>query len=161
MHTPSQTASGFGRSWLALTVAFALHVLDEATTGFLGIYNPTVTELRSRLGWFPMPNFEFREWLFGLIAAVAICLALTPLAANNARWLRPLAWVYALIMFFNAMGHTAVTILGRTVASVHVLRPAPGFYSSPLLLVGSAWLMRRLWQTTSATARRGSLTPEG
>jgi hypothetical protein len=149
MHAPSQTASGFGRPWIALTIAFALHVLDEATTGFLTIYNPTVTALRSRLGWFPMPNFEFREWLFGLIAAVAVCFALTPVASSNARWLRPLAWIYALIMFLNAIGHTAVTIAGRTVASVHVLRPAPGFYSSPFLFVGAVWLMTRLWKTAS------------
>jgi hypothetical protein len=28
----SPEASGFGRPWFALTVAFALHVLDEAST---------------------------------------------------------------------------------------------------------------------------------
>lgn len=30
--------AGFGWPWFALTVAFALHVLDEATTGFLAVY---------------------------------------------------------------------------------------------------------------------------
>jgi len=139
--------SGFGRPWFALTVAFSLHIIDEAFTGFLDIYNPTVTAMRERLGWFPMPTFTFREWLFGLLAVIFLCFALTPLAARNVRWLRPLAWLYALIFFFNAIGHTAVTILGRTVASVPVQRPAPGFYSSPLLFLGSAWLMMRLWRT--------------
>jgi hypothetical protein len=147
MHAPSQTASGFGRAWFALTIAFALHVLDEATTGFLAVYNPTVTAMRARFAWYPMPNFEFREWLVGLIVVVAICFALTPVAASNTRWLRPLAWVYALIMLLNGIGHTMVTILGRTVASVPVPRPAPGFYSSPFLLIGSVWLIRSLWQT--------------
>ena len=33
-------ASGFGRAWFALTVAFALHVFDEATTGFLERLQP-------------------------------------------------------------------------------------------------------------------------
>lgn len=149
MQTPSQTASGFGTAWIALTIAFALHVLDEAATGFLSIYNPTVSAMRERIAWFPMPNFDFREWLLGLIAAVAVCLILTPLAGMNARWLRPLAWIYAVIMFLNAIGHTAVTILGHTVAAVHVPRPAPGFYSSPILIVGSVWLMLRLWKTIS------------
>ena len=149
MHAPSPTASGFGRAWFALTVAFALHVLDEATTGFLAIYNPTVTALRARFAWFPMPTFEFREWLVGLSLAVAICFALTPLAATSARWLRPLAWVYALIMLLNGIGHTMVTVAGRTLASVPVPRPAPGFYSSPFLLAGSVWLMRSLWRTRS------------
>lgn len=146
----SQVSSGFGRAWFALTVAFALHVFDEATTGFLSIYNPTVTALRERWAWFPMPTFEFREWLVGLIIAVAICFALTPFAARDAGWLRALAWLYALIMFLNGVGHTFVTIVGHTVASIAVARPAPGFYSSPFLFVGSVWLMTRLLKTASA-----------
>jgi hypothetical protein len=73
------------------------------------------------------------------------------LAAQNARWLRPLAWFYALLMFFNGMGHTVFTILGRTVESVTFSRPAPGFYSSPFLFIGSVWLMLRLWKTTSGS----------
>ena len=40
---------GYGAPWFALTVAFALHVLDEATTGFLNVYNPTV--LAARVRW--------------------------------------------------------------------------------------------------------------
>src|ERR1700758_4013921 len=112
---PPRSASGFGRAWFALTVAFALHVFDEATTGFLQVYNPTVSAMRGRWGWFPMPTFQFREWLIGLIAGVAVCFALTPLAARGSRWLRPLAWFSAAIMFFNALGHTLFTILGRTV----------------------------------------------
>jgi hypothetical protein len=140
--------AGFGRAWFALTAAFALHVLDEATTGFLSIYNPTVTALRERWSWFPMPTFQFREWLIGLVIAVAVCFALTPLAARGSAALRPLAWFYALIMFFNGIGHTAFTVLGHTVASVTFSRPAPGFYSSPFLLVASVWLMARLKKRT-------------
>src|ERR1700752_3855152 len=98
MRATSPEASGLGRPWSALTVGFALHVLDEAATGFLNVYNPTVTAMRARLGWFPMPTFGFREWLVALIAGVALCFALTPLAGRNARWLRPLAWSYALVM---------------------------------------------------------------
>jgi hypothetical protein len=137
-------AAGFGWPWFALTVAFALHVLDEATTGFLAIYNPTVIALRERWGWFPMPTFQFRQWLVGLLVAVAVCFALTPFAARGAGWMRPLAWFYAVLQFFNAVGHTLGTILGHTVGSVTFPRPAPGFYSSPLLLIGSVWLMARL-----------------
>jgi hypothetical protein len=141
--------SGFGRAWFALTAAFALHVLDEATTGFLHVYNPTVTALRARWGWFPMPTFEFRQWLVGLSAAVLLGFALTPAATRGPRRLRPVAWFYAVVMFSSGMGHTVFTILGRTLPSVTFSRPAPGFYSSPLLFVGSVWLMMRLWQTAS------------
>ena len=80
----------------------------------------------------------------GIDHRAAICFALTPLAARNVAWLRPVAWFYALLMFFNGVGHTLVTILGHTVAAVPVARPAPGFYSSPFLLIGSVWLITQL-----------------
>jgi hypothetical protein len=143
----SRPASGFGRAWFALTVAFALPVIDEAATGFLAVYNPTVTALRSRWGWFPMPTFAFREWLVGLIVAVVFCFVWTPPAAQGEPWLRPLGWLYAVIQLLNAMGHAVGTILGHTVASVRFPRPAPGFYSSPFLFIGSVWLIIRLRQT--------------
>lgn len=148
--------AGFGRAWFALTVAFALHVFDEATTGFLNIYNPTVMAVRDRWRWFPMPTFGYREWLVGLILGVVFCFALTPAAGRGARWLRPLAWFYALLHFSNAVGHTVATILGHTVATVTFPRPAPGFYSSPLLFIGSVWLMVRLWKTAAGRPRSGS-----
>ena len=150
----AHSATGFGQPWFALTVAFACHVFDEAATGFLSVYNPTVTALRTRWGWFPMPPFAFREWLLGLLAAVLLCFALTPVAARNSRWLRPLAWFYALVMLFNGLGHTLFTILGHTVPSVTFARPAPGFYSSPLLWIGSVWLIARLLRTSENRHRR-------
>ena len=148
-----RSTSGFGGPWLLLTIAFGLHVFDEATTGFLAVYNPTVTILRQRWGWFPMPNFSFREWLIDLCIGVAICFALTIPAYRGARWLRPLGWLYAVIHFLNATGHTIGTILGHTVAAVTFPRPAPGFYSSPLLFIASVWLMVRLWKTRPLDSR--------
>ncbi|MGA9304358.1 MAG: hypothetical protein WBW31_03025, partial [Candidatus Sulfotelmatobacter sp.] len=53
------SAPGFGSAWFALCVAFALHIFDEASSGFLAVYNPTVTILRGRWGWFPTGTFEF------------------------------------------------------------------------------------------------------
>jgi len=130
-----------------LCLAFCAHVADEALTGFLAVYNPTVLAMRSRFAWYPMPTFEFREWLIGLILVNAILLALTRFAYRNARPLRPLAYVFAVVMLFNGLGHTVFTILGHTVASVQFARPAPGFYSSPLLLAASAYLFIRLRTT--------------
>ena len=94
-----------------------------------------------------MPTFEFREWLLALVVTCALLFCLTPVAARGMRGLRPLAWSYAVIMFLNSLGHTLFTILGHTVASVTFPRPAPGFYSSPLLFVASLWLMVRLRRT--------------
>lgn len=141
------SASGFGSAWFALCLAFALHIFDEATTGFLAVYNPTVTVLRERWNWFPMPTFEFREWLAVLVIACAVLFCLTPIAARGMSGLRPFAWFYAGIMFLNGMGHTLFSILGRTVSSVTFPRPAPGFYSSPFLFAASFWLMVRLRRT--------------
>ena len=138
---------GFGGPWLALCVGFALHGTDEALTGFLNVYNPTVLAMRGRFAWFPMPTFEFREWLVGLVLGCAVCFALTPLAWKGTRALRPLAWLFAGIMFLNGLGHTLFTVLGRTVESVQFARPAPGFYSSPVLLVASLWMFVRLRST--------------
>ena len=140
----SERPNNFGLAWFLLCLAFCAHVADEALTGFLDVYNPTVIAMRARFNWFPMPTFEYREWLIGLIVANLILLALTPLAYRNARGLRPIAYFFASIMLLNGMGHTIFTVLGRTVPSVHFSRPAPGFYSSPFLLITSIYLFMRL-----------------
>lgn len=141
--------ANFGLPWLLLSLALAAHVADEALTGFLPVYNATVSAMRAEYSWYPMPAFEFREWLVGLIVAIAILLLITPLAYRNARWLRPFAYFFAVVMFLNGMGHTLATIFGRTASSVPIPRPAPGFYSSPLLLAASIYLWLRLRQSAS------------
>jgi hypothetical protein len=51
-----------GQAWVALTLALARHVADEALTGFLDVYNPIVRSMRDRVEWFPMPTFTFEVW---------------------------------------------------------------------------------------------------
>lgn len=134
----------FGIAWLLLCLAFCTHVADEALTGFLPVYNATVLAMRSQYKWFPMPTFEFREWLTGLIVANIVLLLLTPFAFRNAWWLRPLAYFLAGVHLLNGTGHTLATTFGQTVSTIHFARPAPGFYSSPLLFAGSIYLLIRL-----------------
>jgi hypothetical protein len=136
-----------GYSWLALCVAFALHVTDEALTGFLSVYNPTVLGLRARLGYWPMPTFEFRPWLTGLTVAVLLLALLTPRVFRGDRWIRPLFYLFAMIMLLNSLAHTAGTVLGRTVPEVHFARPMPGFYSSPLMFAASVYALVQLRRT--------------
>jgi hypothetical protein len=151
-HAAPVQNTGFGRAWVAICLALAVHVADEALTGFLAVYNPTVIALRVRFSWFPMPVFQFEVWLAGLILLLIVLLSLSPFAFRGARWLRPLAYVFAVIMAANGLGHTAGTIFGRTVESVRFPPPMPGFYSSPALLAASAYL---LWQLRkSARAAR-------
>lgn len=131
----------FGKAWLCLCLALLVHVADEALTGFLGVYNPTVTAFHQRVPWLPLPTFEFRTWLAGLLGAVVVLLSLTGFAARGARWLRPLGDVFAAVMIANALGHTAGTLAGRSFFDVPTPHPMPGFYSSPLLLAASFYLL--------------------
>jgi hypothetical protein len=63
-------------SWL-VCAALALHAIDEAATGFLDVYNPTVLALRARWVWLPMPVFTFGGWLSGLVFAMLVLVAIT------------------------------------------------------------------------------------
>ena len=142
-----------GRAWLALVTALALHVTDEALTGFLSVYNPTVLAMRQTFPNFPMPVFTFRVWLGGLITLIVILFLLSPFAFRGTGWIRYLAWPLAVIMLLNALGHTLGTILGHTVPSVQFARPMPGFYSLPLLAAASLFLMWTLRKIAGANSR--------
>lgn len=140
---PSIAPSRLGAAWVAHGLALALHVTDEALTGFLGVYNPTILAIRPSGWWFP-PVFGFRVWLSGLILLVVVLLALSPFFFRNVRWVRPIGYFLAVVNITNALGHITGTIFGRTVASVHFPRPMPGFYSSPFLLVAAIYLLVQL-----------------
>jgi len=145
--------SKFGIGWVALCVALGVHIVDEALTGFLSVYNPTVLTIREKIPWFSMPVFEFKVWLTGLIVAEILLLSLAPFAFRGFRWMRPIAYVFAIVMLGNGLGHTLGTILGRTVESVHFPRPMPGFYSSPLLVAASIYLFLQLRRTRHSPIR--------
>jgi hypothetical protein len=136
-----------GWAWVLLCAALALHVTDEAMTGFLAVYNPTVLALQASLGWWPMPTFEFRGWLLGLVVVCVVLLALSVFVFQGARWVRGLAYFFAIVMLLNAVGHTLGTIFGRTVASVTFSRPAPGFWSSPWMAAAAIYLLVELRRT--------------
>ena len=136
-----------GLAWILLWIALAIHIADEAFTGVLAVYNSTVIALRAKFGFWPMPTFGLREWLIGLAAGVLLLALLSPLAFRNAPGLRPLFYFVAVVTgILNAMGHTLGTILGHTVSTIRFHRPAPGFYSSPLLLA-SFYALVQLWRT--------------
>lgn len=132
-------AARHGRAWLTLVGALALHVLDEAATGFLDFYNPLVTAIRARVWWFPMPVFRFDVWLAGLILLAIALALLAPAVRRGAAGTRAGSWALSVIMFLNGVGHL--------VGSVYFDRWLPGTTTAPLLLAGSVLLAR-------ATSRR-------
>ena len=123
----------WGTTWLAMTAAIALHVVDEALTGFLPFYNSAVEEMRATSPWVPLPTFSFPVWLSGLILGLVVLLGLAPLAFRRKAWLRPLAYFLGVLMIANGLGHIG--------ASVFIGKAAPGVLSSPLLLVASVALL--------------------
>jgi hypothetical protein len=139
MNTGEQTSFRFGIAWVVLCLCLAVHVTDEALTGFLQVYNPTVLSIRRHFPFLPLPTFTFRVWLSGLVVGVCVLLLLSLFAFRGAPWMIPLAYLFAILMLFNALGH-----LG---SSVYFGRVMPGMYSAPLLLAGSLalwWSVRRL-----------------
>lgn len=161
----SDSFAKLGNAWVAFCAALALHVTDEALTGFLSVYNPTVLAFRPR-GWLFPPTFEFREWLTGLIFGVIVLLAFSPLLYRGVLWVRPLGYFLAVMVgILNALGHITGTILGHTVMSVRFPRPMPGFYSSPILLAASVYLLFRLREAGPARSKqakaRVTTTDEG
>lgn len=120
-------------AWICLALALALHVADEALTGFLPVYNGMVEGIRAEHAWVPLPTFTFQVWLTGLVVAVLLLLGLTPFVARGARWIRVASFPLGVIMTGNALGHIG--------ASVYWGRLAPGVYSSPLLLIAALALL--------------------
>ena len=130
--TPTRGKS-FGLAWVGLCLALAVHVTDEALTDFLSVYNPTVIAIRRHVPLVPFPTFTFRVWLIGLVLGVILLLSLSPFAYNGARLMVPLAYAFGALMALNGLQHL--------MASIYMRRVMPGSYSSPLLLVCSAYLL--------------------
>jgi hypothetical protein len=132
------TARKHGFAWIALCLALAMHVIDEALTDFLSVYNPAVQAIRGKLPILPLPTFSFELWLSGLIFAILLLLSLSILVFRGSKWMTPLSYVFAVIMLLNGMMHIA--------GSFYLGRMMPGVYSSPLLLAGSVYLLVCLQQ---------------
>jgi len=135
MSSSAPATSRFGMAWVGLTLALAVHVADEALTGFLALYNPSVQTIRRLVPFLPLPVFTFRLWLSVLVAAVCVLLALSVFSFRGARWMVLLGYVFGPIMLGNGLAHLA--------GSVYLRRPMPGVYSSPLLLAGAVYLLSR------------------
>jgi hypothetical protein len=126
-------------AWLLLVSALGLHVVEEATTGFLPFYNDIVFSLRERLGFFPAPTFSFGLWLGGLISGVALLFLLTPSVIRGGPVLRWVCVAFGVLMVFNGLGHL--------LASVYFGTLVPGVWSSPFLMITATYLVYRVLVT--------------
>lgn len=123
----------WGMAWVFLALGIALHVTDEALTGFLPLYNSIVESLRESYPWVPLPTFSFSVWLSGLVAGVSILLGLSPFVFRGSAFLRPVSYVLGVLMAGNALGHIGASIYWGILA--------PGTLSSPVLLLAALALL--------------------
>jgi hypothetical protein len=138
----ARTSNRRAKAWLLLDAALALHVADEALTGFLDFYNPLVLQIRQAWSWFPMPTFTFGIWLTGLLLLVVALAIATPFVRRGGIAVMLASWVLSSIMLLNGIGHLA--------GSLYFRRWLPGTTSAPLLIISSLFLMRQLLEPLHA-----------
>jgi hypothetical protein len=120
-------------AWVLLALAIALHVTDEALTGFLPLYNSIVESLRESYPWVPLPTFSFPVWLSGLVIGILVLFGLSPLVFAGSTYLRPVSYGLGVLMTGNALGHIGASIYWGILA--------PGVLSSPILLLAALALL--------------------
>ena len=118
---------------MGLCGALAVHVADEALTGFLDMSNPTVRALREKYPLLFGPTLSFEISLSLLILAV-IMLSAASFFVWKGRWaMRPISHVFAVFMLANGLLHIGVSIYMREFVS--------GVYTSPLLIAAAVVLI--------------------
>jgi hypothetical protein len=120
-------------AWNLLTLAFALHFIDEALHDFLSIYNLVAGKLRDYLPSIPWPTVTFTTWMTIVVTAIAVLFALSIFILRGVSWMRPISYVYAVVMLANGLLHIAV--------SIYTASLMPGVLSSPLLLAAAIYLL--------------------
>lgn len=120
-------------AWVALCIALGLHVVDEAVTDFLPLYNSIVAAIRESYPWIPLPTFTFSVWLTGLIVGVLLLLLLSPMVFAGNGVFRPISYLLGALMALNALAHIG--------GSIYLGALAPGALSSPVLLLASLALL--------------------
>ena len=130
---PSRLRRNHWLAWMALCVALAVHVADEATTGFLEWYNPAVRALREQYPMLLLPAFTFDVWLSLLIFAIVMLIG-SSFFVWKGRWaMRPISYVFAAFMLINGLLHLAWSLYMREFM--------PGVYTSPLIMAASIVLI--------------------
>ena len=118
---------------MALCVGLAIHVADEVLTGFLDLYNPAVRALSEKYPLLLLPAFTFEVWL-ALLIFTTVMLTASSFFVWKGRWaMRPISYVFAVVMLTNGLLHIAGSLYLRELMS--------GVYSSPLLIAASIALI--------------------
>jgi len=123
-------------AWLLLCAALAVHVADEASTGFLDLYNPAVIAMG-----LPALRFTFPVWITLLALAIVGLVILSYWVRRGTWWTVHAGYTFAFLVLANGIAHLSF--------SIHRHAWMSGAYTS-LLLVAASLNLR------IATARRTS-----
>jgi hypothetical protein len=125
----------WGWSWVALIVAWVIHIVDEIASDALAFYNPLIRSVSGR-------EPTFGVWLSVLtIILIALCV-MAPLVFRGVRSLKYPVYLAATLMLLNSLQH--LTLL------LYLQRITPGTRSAALLFVTSVWVLRETRRLFSA-----------
>jgi hypothetical protein len=136
-----------GLAWLLLCLALAVHVAEEALTGFLPVYNQAAHAIRELFPFLPVPTLSVTVWLSATIGLVAGLSALAPFAFRGLRFMRVATFGLALIALANVTGHIGGSIFAGS--------PMPGVYSTPLLAAAGIYGLIVAWRWKVRAAGAG------
>lgn len=137
--------SRLGLAWLLLCLVLAVHVAEEALTGFLPAYNLVADAIRDLFPFLPVPALSVSMWLFATIGLVAALTALAPLAYRGFALMRVATVGLSLVLLANVSGHIG--------GSIFAGRPMPGVYSTPILAVAGVYGLVVAWKEQAAAGR--------
>jgi len=140
----SSREAGIGLPWLILCLSLAIHVAEEALTGFLPAYNLAARAIRGLFPFLPIPTLSLAGWLFATIGLVAALTALAPLAYRGAPAMRVATVGLSLVLLANVSGHVG--------GSLFAGQPMPGIYSTPLLAAAGIYGLVAAWRRESTSA---------
>ena len=122
-------------AWVLMVGAIALHVLDEALTGFVPFFNEKTIIISEWLGFVRIPAITFTVWITALIVGIIILFLLTFIVRRGGRVIRIFSIVLGILMIGNSLLHI--------VGSIYQGHLLPGFISSPILLITAVWVVYR------------------
>ena len=104
---------------LASIIALVIHLIEEVKTGFRAQFP---------LGEMPKPVFVGINVLIYAFGLATFCLSL-----RNGSLAVPLAWIWAIAMLFNGVGHLGIMLIKR--------RYVPGGLTAPVLALVAGYLI--------------------
>jgi hypothetical protein len=143
----AHSSHGIGRPWLALCFCLAVHVAEEAFTGFLPFYSDATRAVSELFPFVTSPSLVLAASMWMGVAFVGILTALAPFAYRGVGWMRVATIGVALIALANVSGHIGGSMLAG--------QALPGVYTTPLLAVAGVYALVSAWRWKPGSGEAG------